>query len=298
MFYVHEVTGTIVQRDSKPGWFWKGGYETEFQARSVSYDISKNSRDPFRAIYLFAKFFIFIAFILIVLLVKCIRMAFPKRGAKVSIATRIIGIVGSIIIISGYAIGGNYIYKYFFAPTGYVVTKCEILEYENKVSEPKDKEIGKIPDDVVLRLNAVSKTSNVVWLKVEKLVDDKPQPTWILIPEAINYQEKNKYLQYNKTSKTWDNYYALVDSKNNALLKECQNNFKEDVKNIQINHSSDMVLKESLKKTAFVLRESGYLGLWKSDGSDFYYIEKSDKKEFLEKFNTYNKQYENSKSKK
>ena len=146
MFYVHEVTGTIVQRDSKPGWFWKGGYETEFQARSVSYDISKNSRDPFRAIYLFAKFFIFIAFILIVLLVKCIRMAFPKRGAKVSIATRIIGIVGSIIIISGYAIGGNYIYKYFFAPTGYVVTKCEILEYENKVSEPKDKEIGKIPD--------------------------------------------------------------------------------------------------------------------------------------------------------
>ena len=74
MFYVHEVTGTIVQRDSKPGWFWKGGYETEFQARSVSYDISKNSRDPFRAIYLFAKFFIFIAFILIVLLVKCISL--------------------------------------------------------------------------------------------------------------------------------------------------------------------------------------------------------------------------------
>ena len=298
MYYVHEITGSIVQRDSKPGWFWKGGYETEFQAKSVSYDISKSSRDPLRALYIIAKFFIFIAFIIIVLFVKCLKMAFPKKGMKVSIATRIIGIGGSIIIIAGCAIGGKYIYKYFFAPTGYVVTKCEVLEYGNKVSEPKDKEIGKIPDDVVLRLNAVSKTANMVWLKVDKLIDNKPQSTWILIPEAINYQEENNYLQYNKTSKTWDNYYALIDSKNAALLKECQKNLKEAIKAIQINHSTDMVLKESLKKNAFVFRDSGYLGLWKSDGTDFYYIEKSEKKDFIDKFNKYNKQYKSNKSKK
>ena len=148
-----------------------------------------------------------------------------------------------------------------------------------------------------MKIEKISKTNNATWLNVYKLENKEPVLTWILLPESVKITEDNKYLIYNEKSRTWNTYYETIDNQNQKKLAEIQKEFEKSISSIKINHSNDLSQKESLKATVFILPKKGYLGLYKAGEEDFYYLDKNDKTEFLNKVKDAEKQYENAKIK-
>ena len=170
-----------------------------------------------------------------------------------------------------------------------------INEYEKKENEPEGKEVGKIADDVVLKIENIKKTKDSTWLNVYKLDNNQPIKTWILLPEMVKITEENKYLIFNKNSRTWNNYYEQIDNKNKKILTDIQNGFKKSIPDIKIEHSTDKNKKETLKETAYIFPKKGFLELYKAGEEDFYYIDKNSKTEFLKQVKIAESKYENEK---
>lgn len=210
---------------------------------------------------------------------------------KSSLAKRICGVGFYVLLLCGVLFGGQKFYNAKIKIDGYITTKIALLEYAAKEQEPSGKEIGKIRADDVLKMQRVSKTKNVTWLQVYKLKENHPVLTWVIIPDVVQVNKENKYVIFNEKSKTWSNYYSFIDSQNKKILAECQHNFKENIKTIEVKHSTDNVLKESLKSTGFIFPKSGYLELYKAGEKDFYYILKTDKSEFLRNVKIAEKEY-------
>ena len=92
-----------------------------------------------------------------------------------------------------------------------------------------------------------------------------------------------------------DNYYARIDQKNKPLYEKYKSEFKDAIKNIEVSKGSDNIVKESVKETSWFLDSAGYFAFYVSDGNDFYYINKSSKRNFLDIYKRFKKKYENEK---
>ncbi len=180
---------------------------------------------------------------------------------------------------------------------GYITTLQELNEYAKIEKAPMGKEIGKIANDTVLKIQNIENKKNLTWIMVYKLTkDDIPVKTYILLPEKTEIKNENKYVLFNDKSRTWNNYYERVDKKNKVLYEKYQEEFKEAIKGIEISKGSDNIVKESVKETSWFLDSAGYFGFYISEGKDFYYLNKNDKSKFLEIYNKINKKYENEKT--
>ena len=228
-----------------------------------------------------------------------VRFIFPlckapfKKNARIE--NKITGWIVIIFLLGSIGYGSLFIYNKLIKTTGYVTTKLAINEYEKKENEPEGKEVGKIADDVVLKIENIKKTKDSTWLNVYKLDNNQPIKTWILLPEMVKITEENKYLIYNKNSRTWNNYYEQIDNKNKKILTDIQNEFKKSIPDIKIEHSTDKNKKETLKETAYIFPKKGFLELYKAGEEDFYYIDKNSKTEFLKQVKIAESKYENEK---
>ena len=114
----------------------------------------------------------------------------------------------------------------------------------------------------------------------------------MIIPEKIersDVRESNQYYDYHNTSRSFGAYYEKIDKENEQIKEKIRGQFQNEIKisGIKIEHSSDNILKESLKDSVFVFPSEGYLELYKSKEGDFYYIPKEDKKKFLKMVDSY-----------
>lgn len=179
---------------------------------------------------------------------------------------------------------------------GYITTLQDLNEYSTIESSPMSKEVGKISNDTVLKVQKVSYKGQLTWIMVYKLSkNDIPVKTYVLLPEKIRIKKSNKYVLYDENSRTWNNYYARIDQKNKPLYEKYKSEFKNAIKNIEVSKGNDNIVKESVKKTCWFLNPSGYFDLYISEGNEFYYINKNDKSKFLETYERFIKRYENEK---
>ncbi len=216
-----------------------------------------------------------------------------KKHAKIS--DKIIGWIVIILLIGFVSYGSLLFYNKLIKINGYVTTKISILEYSKKEKTPDGKEIGKLKEDQVLKIENIYKNKETTWINVYKLDNGQPVKTWIYLPEVVKVNEENKYLIFNKNSKTWNSYYEKIDLQNKPILENIQTEFKESIKDIKIEYSKDNTKKETIKSTSFIFVKEGYLGLYKTGENDFYYIDKKDKTEFLKALKNAEKSYENQK---
>ena len=172
----------------------------------------------------------------------------------------------------------------------YLTTKVELKCYEKFEKEPYGKEIGTLKPDTVFKLIHDKRKGSITWLEGYVLDDGTPKHLFVVIPEEIKkFKEETKYFIYNDTSKSFNAYYKKIDDENAVLLKNIQHDFMAELKhnNIVIEHSSDNILYESIKKTHKVLNRDGYFGLFISKNGDFYYIKKDKNKTFEEIVSSY-----------
>lgn len=181
---------------------------------------------------------------------------------------------------------------------GYVTTLQPLNEYNKVENSPMGKEIGVLKTDTVLRLKTVYKKGELTWVYAYILKEgDKVETIRVCIPEKINIEKENKYVLYNENSRSWNTYYERIDKKNEPLYEKIKKEFKEAISNIKVSKGSDNIVKESIKETCWILDSSGYMDLYVAKGTDFYYIEKSQKSTFLKEYKKYMKKYETEKIK-
>ena len=181
---------------------------------------------------------------------------------------------------------------------GYVTTLMDFNEYSKIENQPIGKEIGQLKNDSVVRVKRVYKKDELTWIYCYTLnPDDEVDKVYICIPEEVNIMEENKYVLYNKNSRTWNAHYQRVDEKNKLLLEKYQKEFLESIKNIKISEGSDDTEIESIIDTSWILGSKGYMDLFVSDGKTFYYIDKNDKKFFLDNYKFFSQKYESEKIK-
>ena len=110
----------------------------------------------------------------------------------------------------------------------------------------------------------------------------------------------NDYFDFNEKSASFTAYYEYIDAKNVPILEKIQNDFLAELEEngIEVKSSSDKILKESIKKSHYILPKNGYwdkgfFDLYEAKNSDdFFYIEKNHKNRFKKIVNTYYKRLE------
>ena len=181
---------------------------------------------------------------------------------------------------------------------GYITTLQNFSEYSKIEDKPLGKEIGKIPADNVLYVKKVSNKGELTWIQVLKLVNNEPKMTYICLPEKkVSIEKENKFVLYNEKSRTWDRYYQRIDELNKPIYNKYKKQFQEEIKKIEIKKGKDSITKESVKDSSFFLDADGYFDLYKTTGSDFYYIDKNQKSDFLSSYKNNIKKYEQEKKK-
>ena len=122
--------------------------------------------------------------------------------------------------------------------------------------------------------------------------------TYICLPEKkVSIEKENKFVLYNEKSRTWDRYYQRIDELNKPIYNKYKKQFQEEIKKIEIKKGKDSITKESVKDSSFFLDADGYFDLYKTTGSDFYYIDKNQKSDFLSSYKKNIKKYEQEKKK-
>lgn len=181
---------------------------------------------------------------------------------------------------------------------GYVTTLQDLNTYNKVESSPMGKEIGVLKSDTVLRLKTVSKKGELTWIYAYILKEgDKVETVYVCIPKKINIERENKYVLYNENSRSWNAYYERIDKKNKPLFEKTKKEFMDAVSNIKVSKGSDNIVKESIKDTCWILDKSGYFDLYVATGTDFYYIYKEQKSQFLKEYKKYINKYESEKIK-
>ena len=163
----------------------------------------------------------------------------------------------------------------------YLTTLDNFLIYEKVIKEPHGKDIGTLPKDSVFKAIQKKNKKSITFLEGYVLSEGNPKHIYILIPDQIKTVKENcKYFTYSEKSRSFSAYYEKIDKENEITKNKIRKEFKNEIENnnIKIEYSNDNILKESIKKTHFILPESGYFGLYSSKTSDFYYVKIEDKK--------------------
>lgn len=165
----------------------------------------------------------------------------------------------------------------------YLTTIIDLPIYEKIEKEPYGKEISMLETDSVIKALQMKNKKNITWIEGYILEKNEPQHIYVLIPaEVKSLKENSEYFVYNEKSKSFSAYYELIDKQNELIKTNIRKEFLKEMENsnIVITESSDNILKESIKKTHYILDSNGYFGLYKTDSSSFYYIKNEDKKSF------------------
>lgn len=165
----------------------------------------------------------------------------------------------------------------------YLTTKMPFSIYGEIEKEPYGKETGKISTDSVLKVIDLKKKGTISWIEAYILRNGKPEHVFVLIPSSsIAVKQTCKYFSYNEKSRSFSEYYNRVDNENKIILDRIQKEFLAEVSNhsIDIKHSANNVVFESVKKSSFIFPENGYFKMFSVSGAEFYYIKKAQKKEF------------------
>lgn len=175
----------------------------------------------------------------------------------------------------------------------YYTTKVELNRYVEIDESPHGKEVGKVPVDTVLNVRHFTAKDDITWLESYMLTPEgTPEKLFVIVPQKIgrgDVRESNEYYDYHDTSRSFGAYYERVDKENEKIKEKIRSEFKSELaqKGIEVSHSSDNILKESLKDTSFIFPNDGYLEMYQSEESNFYYIPKEDKKVFLKLVDSY-----------
>ncbi len=233
-----------------------------------------------------------------------------KVGAKicphcnndpVSWSDKLKGKISAFFMITGLIIAGI-VYLFMSAKEGlgyfdgYITLKLQVGGYEKIIEEPKDKQNFLIKNNNVLKVIKLHKKEYYSWIESWYLKNNVPEKIFILIPEKIEtLKNVNKYFSFNTESKTWNNYYTMIDNKNTNLYNKYKTEFIEQTKDIQILNTKDSLEKEKIVNddTFVVLNSDGFFGYYKTSDSITYYSQKENYKKikaiYNEKFNNYKK---------
>lgn len=215
------------------------------------------------------------------------------------------GPVGYFILIAisfviGFFVSFYYVDKfvsqYDFSLKTYIVTKQDLPTYEKITKTPYGKEIGTLKAGSVLKVEKSKRKKTLTWVEGWILVGDKPEYKIILIPAKVKIKKSCDYYDFTEEASMFDTYYELIDTKNAVILKKIREDFQTDLQKygLRVEHSSDIVLRESIKKTHTILPKNGYwdkgfFGLYEVEkGSDeFYYMDKKSEKRFKKLASSY-----------
>lgn len=192
-----------------------------------------------------------------------------------------------ICVVIGFFVSFYYVDKfvsqYDFSLQTYITTKQDLPTYEKITKTPYGKDIGSLEAGTVLKVEKSKRTKTLTWVEGWILVGDEPEYKIILIPKKVKIKESCDYYDFSKKDSRFDTYYELIDTKNAAILKKIREDFQADLQKygLKVEHSSDPVLKESIKKTHTIL-DKGFFGLYEvaKDSDEFYYMDKKSEKQF------------------
>lgn len=183
----------------------------------------------------------------------------------------------------------EFVSQYDFSIKTYITTKQDFNTYEKVTKSPYGREKGILKAGTVLKVEKAKRKKLLTWVEGWILVGDTPEYKIILIPEKVKIKESCKYYDFTEDSPLFNTYYELIDTKNAVVLKKIQDDFQSDLQKygIRVEHSSDNILRESIKESHTILPKNGYwgqgfFGLYEvAKGSDeFFYIEKKSAKRF------------------
>ena len=164
----------------------------------------------------------------------------------------------------------------------YLTAKNDLGQYDKIVKAPYGKETGTIQTDDVIKVVALKKTKNLTWLEAYALEDDTTKHIFALIPALISdVREECEYFVFRPESTEFEIYYKRIDSKNEEIRKKIIDDFSSELKDggIEIEHSTDNVLRESIKNTHYIIPAEGYFGRYRTVAeTEFYYVDKKQKK--------------------
>lgn len=237
--------------------------------------------------------------ILLLLYVTGILGAIGGDGGVFVYFVLIVIILGASFFASFYFVA-KFFNQYDFSIPTYITTKEEFPVYEKILKEPYGQEIGTLKADSVIKVEKAKSKKVLTWVEGYVLVDGKPEYKTILIPEKVKIKESGDYFDFNEKSASFSAYYESIDAKNVPILEKIQNDFLAELEEngIEVKFSSDKILKESIKKSHYILPKNGYwdkgfFDLYEAKNSDdFFYIEKNHKNRFKKIVNTYYKRLE------
>ncbi len=183
----------------------------------------------------------------------------------------------------------KFVSQYDFTIKTYITTKQDFYTYEKITKSPYGKEKGILKAGSVLKVEKSKRKKTLTWVEGWILVGDTPEYKIILIPEKVKIKESCDYFDFTEDDPRFNTYYELIDTKNAVVLKKIRDDFQSDLQKygIRVEHSSDNILRESIKESHTILPKNGYwdqgfFGLYEvAKGSDeFFYIEKKSAKRF------------------
>ena len=222
-------------------------------------------------------------------------------GASGIIAHLLLFVLAFVVpFVVSFLLLGKFLYQFDFTEPTYITTKEDFPVYEKILKEPYGQEIGTLKADSVIKVEKAKSKKVLTWVEGYVLVDGKPEYKTILIPEKVKIKESNDYFDFNEKSASFSAYYESIDAKNVPILEKIQNDFLAELEEngIEVKSSSDKILKESIKKSHYILPKNGYwdkgfFDLYEAKNSDdFFYIEKNHKNRFKKIVSSYYKRLE------
>lgn len=196
------------------------------------------------------------------------------------------------IFVAVYSCSQTFLSDYDYTDA-YLTTKTSLDYYEKIEKEPYGKESGVLMPDSVIKAINIKKKQNIAWIEGYIILNNKAKHLYFLIPSKdIAIKQNCEYFDFNAKSRSFSAYYEKIDNENATTRKQIKNEFINELSgnNIIVEHSSDSVLRKSIKKTAYIFPNSGFLDAFVSNDSDFYYIDKGQKKNFYKIFKFYQKE--------
>ena len=202
--------------------------------------------------------------------------------------------------IASFVFVDKFLNQYDFSEPTYITTKQDFSVYEKIIKEPYGKEIGTLKEDSVIKVEKAKSKKSFTWVEGYVLVNGKPEYKTVLIPDKVKIKESGIYFDFNEKSASFSAYYESVDAANVPILKKIQDDFLAELEEngIEVKHSSDKVLKDSIKKSHCILPKNGYgnkgfFELYEAKNSDdFFYIEKNHENRFKKIVSSYYKRLE------
>ena len=248
-------------------------------------------------LYAFLSVIISIVLLVIIEKIGLLDLISQKLGCSGNCLFRIIFLVGFFCIV--FNITKALIVPYTEWSNVYLDTKVELSRYEKVEKKPYGKEIGTIPADTVLKVARSRTKGSITWIEAYVIENGKAEKAVVIIPKVVEVNKSTDFYDYHEsnTSKTFEDYYQKINEENKNIKQYYAKKFMEKLekKGIEIKYSDDNILKESIKETHFIFPSSGYFGEYVPTGNGFYYIDKTNKKEFDKLLNSTTEEYDRNK---